>query len=578
MIILIVFAFIAGLVTILSPCILPVLPIVLSGTAGGGKSKPWGIVLGFVASFTFFTLFLSAIVKATGIGADSVRLLSVVILFLFGVSLLWPGFQVLLEKLFDRLASFSPRSDQRTGFWGGLIVGLSLGLIWTPCVGPILAGVISLALTGSVSGGAVLITLSYALGTAIPMLLIMYGGRKLLNRNQWLAANTGKIQKAFGVVMILVAGAIYLNFDRKFQTLVLEVFPSYGTGLTQLENNSAVQLQLQQLTKPGGTTNVKPSVIDSLMKKTYTEAPEIIPGGEWFNVDNANGLRLADLKGKVVLVDFWTYTCINCIRTLPYIKSWDDKYADQGLVIIGVHTPEFEFEKNADNVAKAIADFGIKYPVVQDNNYATWKAYDNHYWPAHYLVDKNGKIRDKHFGEGAYDETEKKIQELLAETGADVSNVPVDNPTYQVEAQTPETYLGYNRIEALASPEKLQSDVAGVYSIPTKLPIDQFAFGGTWTIGPERAKPDRGAKIWFNFKAMQVYLVMGPTDTQPGKVTVMLDGKPVGSAGGEDVVNNQVTVDEDRLYKLVKFNSAENHTLELIFDDGNVGAFAFTFG
>lgn len=234
------FAFLAGIVTVLSPCILPVLPIVLSGSIGGGKRKPWGVLVGFVSSFTFFTLFLSQIVVATGLSADSLRLFAVVVILLFGVSMLVPGTQVVLERLFARLSSLVPRLGNGAGFGSGLLVGVSLGLIWTPCVGPILASVISLALTGSVSGAAVGITLAYAFGTGLPMLAVMYGGRKLLLRVPWLLRNTGRIQQIFGLIMILVAVAIYANFDRKFQVYVLEIFPAYGTGLTALEDNDWV--------------------------------------------------------------------------------------------------------------------------------------------------------------------------------------------------------------------------------------------------------------------------------------------------------------------------------------------------
>ncbi len=385
MIILIAFAFLAGIITILSPCILPILPIVLSGSFGS-KRKPLGIVVGFVLSFTLFTLFLSVLVKATGISADALRSLSIIIILIFGISLILPQFQVFMERLFSRLSGKFAVKGNHEGFHGGVFIGLSLGLVWTPCVGPIIASVITLAATSSVNFAAFFITLSYALGTAIPMLAIMIGGRSLFQKIPWLLPNTGKIKKVFGVLMILTAIGIFFNIDRKFQVFILDKFPSYGTGLTKIEENSAVKDQLNNIFQDGS----KNSTGQTTTLGNYGPAPEIIPGGEWIN---SEPLQISSLRGKVVLVDFWTYTCINCIRTLPYLKDWNEKYRDKGLVIIGVHSPEFEFEKNVNNLNKAISDYEITYPVVQDNNFSTWSAYSNRYWPAKYLIDKDGESR-----------------------------------------------------------------------------------------------------------------------------------------------------------------------------------------
>ena len=392
MIILIAFAFLAGIITILSPCILPILPIVLSGTIGS-KRKPLGIVIGFILSFILFTLFLSALVKATGISADALRSLSIIIILFFGISLLLPQVQVFLEKLFSRLSGKFAIQGSHEGFHGGVFIGLSLGLIWTPCVGPILASVITLAVTNNVNLAAFFITFAYALGTAIPMFAIMIGGRGLLQRIPWLLPNTAKIQKIFGVLMILTAIGIFFNIDRRFQVYILDKFPGYGTGLTSFEDNSAVKNQLENLFNRNTNAKDTEKPISDL-KDDFGKAPELIPGGEWFNSDP---LQLSSLRGKVVLIDFWTYTCINCIRTLPYLKQWHEKYKDEGLVIIGVHSPEFEFEKNPDNLQKAINDFKIEYPIMQDNDFSTWTAYNNRYWPAKYLIDKDGNVRYTHF-------------------------------------------------------------------------------------------------------------------------------------------------------------------------------------
>ncbi len=552
MILIVLFAFIAGIVTILSPCILPILPIVLSSTVGGqntGKSRPYGVVLGFILSFSFFTLFLSTVVKATGISSNSLRGLSIVIIAFFGLSLIIPQFQLLVDRLFTKLSRFTPRETPKSGFIPGLLIGFSLGLLWTPCVGPILASVISLALSGTITANAVLITFAYSLGTAIPLFFIINGGQNILKKTPWLIKRTGFIQKTFGVIMVLTAIGIYANVDRTFQTYVLTTFPQYGSGLTQFE-----KLAL-------------PSPIAS-----FSKAPSIIPGGEWFNT---KPLTLAELKGKVVIVDFWTYTCINCQRTLPYLQSWWSKYKDKGLVVIGVHSPEFEFEKDANNLSKAIKDFGLTYPIVQDNDFSTWRAYNNQYWPAKYIIDSNGNIRFTHFGEGNYDETEKDIQDLLKESGVQNVSSKINNPVSQTYGLTPETYVGASRIAHFSSPESIQNNSYVNYTSANSLQNDTFAFSGKWNITDEYAIPQKGSVLNFNFNAKEVYLVM-KVPNHPSKVKVFVDGKA--QYFGMDVINGTIIVDSDRLYKLVLLPTPGRHMLKLEFQDTDVQLFAFTFG
>ncbi len=575
MILLITFAFLAGVITVLSPCILPILPIILTSSIGGvntGKSRPLGVVIGFILSFTFFTLFLSTIVRLSGISADTLRLVSVLVIGGFGVSLLIPQFQVLVERLFSKLAGFMPSGQNRTGFGGGLLIGFSVGLLWTPCVGPILASVISLAITGTVTFDAFLITLAYSLGTAIPMFLIMLGGQNALRRVPWLLANLGNIQKLFGVLMILTAIGIFFNVDRKFQTFVLNTFPQYGAGLTQLEDNEAIR---NALDKKSGNEMKKEDMgkpMFDLLDPKGTKAPELIPGGAWFNSDP---LTLTALKGKVVIIDFWTYSCINCQRTLPYLREWNEKYKDKGLVIIGVHAPEFEFEKSEKNVAQAIKDFQLTYPVVQDNDFATWRAYNNRYWPAKYIIDKEGYIRYHHFGEGAYDETEKVIQELLKEAGANDVSSEINNPSYQINSKTPEIYLGYSRIDHFASPEQIKQNTLSTYTSPVNLGNNQVAYEGNWNVMDEYANPQKDAKLHLNFESKEVFLVMRTKGT-PAKVKVFVDDKL--QYFGVDNVDGTVTVDKDTLYKLINLPNPGRHILRLEFEDNNAEIFAFTFG
>lgn len=560
MLFLLIFAFIGGVVTILSPCILPLLPIILSSTTGG-KSKPYGIVTGFIASFTFFTLFLSSIVSATSIDANALRNVSIFIIGFFGISLLMPQTQILLEKLFSRFSKYTPNFANKQGFWGGIIIGLSLGLLWTPCVGPILASVITLAITGSVSYQAFLITLAYSIGTAIPMLIIIKNGNKALTNVPWLVRNSANIQKIFGILMILTAVAIYFNIDRKFQNYILTKFPQYGAGLTSLEDNTFVQEGLNFL--------MKDSIGDTLPSEMAPLAPEIKPTGEWFNSSPLTIAELAE-QDKVVLIDFWTYTCINCIRTFPYLDDWWSKYEDDGLVIIGVHTPEFEFEKSAENVATAIKDFDIKYPVVQDNDFLTWRAYGNRYWPAKYLIDKDGRIRYSHFGEGDYAETETVIQELLSETGADPSE-EIDANEYSLEERSPETYFGYQRLSGSLTSEDIVEDEFTEYTTPSaeegvEMPLNYPGFVGEWKITEEYSESKSGSSIMYGFKAKDVYAVM--RSEEPTTVNVYLDGELI----------KTVTVNSDKLYDLVNLEEYGTHVLWLEFEDDGTEIYTFTFG
>nr|AKQ03468.1 DipZ protein [uncultured Microgenomates bacterium Rifle_16ft_4_minimus_38077] len=589
MLILIAFSFLAGIVTILSPCILPIAPIILSSSLGGGRRRPLGVVTGFILSFSVFTLFLTSLVRAVGISPEVLRSISIIIIFVFGASLLIPKFQIHLERLFTKLASLTPNVSEKSGFSGGLLIGVSVGLLWTPCVGPILGSVISLALTGTVTKVALLITLSYSVGTAIPMLAIVYGGRSLLNRVPWLLRNTAKIQKIFGIIMILTAIAIYFNIDRNFQAYILDKFPNYGVGLTKLEDNKQVKDQIGRLEEEEELRKEDMGKPMFELIEDMGRAPEIIPGGQWFNTSASSvqdlpelaekRMALESLRGKVVLIDFWTYTCINCIRTIPYLNSWHEKYSDNGLVIIGVHTPEFEFEKSAKNVAQAIADFEIKYPVVQDNNYATWRAYDNRYWPAKYLINKDGRISYTHFGEGAYDKTEEIIQSLLAEAGNEI-NEEIDNPTYSIFSRTPELYLGYSRMQYFATPYQLIPDKKYIYSSPEMIARNNFAFTGEWEVGSEYSMPSAGATLSVEFEAKDVFLVMRPKIGEIGRLKVYLDGKSIENqdAKGEDVETDEVVVDSDRLYKLIHLESPGQHNLRLEFQDSNLEVYAFTFG
>ena len=552
--ILLLFSFIGGFVTILSPCILPLLPIILASGTTKDKYRPQGIVIGFILSFTFFTLALATLVKATGISADALRGLSIIILFLFGLTLTIPRLKHWWELLSSRftLSTSSPKH----GAVGGILIGFSLGLIWTPCVGPILASVITLAASSNVTSTTFLITLVYSLGTAIPLYLVMRGSSWFMSRFNWLKNNSETIQQGFGLLMIATSLLLYFQLDRRFQSYIINRFPSYGAGLTKFEENEQVTSSLEKINKNGGNMTIN--------LKNLGAAPEITEGGNWLNSDPLN---LKDLRGKVVLVDFWTYSCINCIRTLPYIEAWHNKYKDDGLVVIGIHSPEFEFEKNLNNLKKAAKDFDLTYPIVQDNDFKIWRAYNNHYWPAKYLIDKEGVVRMTHFGEGDYDETEMAIQELLGEEvkSSDLVNIP----SYTINTRSPETYLGYWRIDNLISSPSIKEDVLTTYSSPEKFSTNGVGFVGNWIIHEKHAESSPGSSLKFRFEAKNVHIVMSPTaKNNPSQAVIKLDGQEL----------SIITIDEDKLYDLIKLEKEENHYLEIIFPQGGVDVYAFTFG
>ncbi|MGE5041931.1 MAG: cytochrome c biogenesis protein DipZ [Candidatus Levyibacteriota bacterium] len=574
MILLLGFAFLAGIVTILSPCILPILPIVLSGSVGRGKRKPLGIIVGFIVSFTFFTLFLTKIIQLTGIPADALRIVAAIILLTFGTSLFVPKFQVLMEQLFTKLSAFAPTAKPNTGFFGGVFIGLSIGIIWAPCVGPIMASVIALAATSKVTTETLLITLFYAVGSGIPMFLIMVGGEGLFRKIPSLRSNTGNVQKGFGVIMAFFAIGIFFHLDTNFESFIANT--SYGINLINLENNKAVKNQLALL--KGNTINTNNININDLFNAD-TPAPDFLGITHWLNTDKP--ISIKDLKGKVVLVDFWTYTCINCIRTLPFTTSWYNKYKNQGFVVVGIHTPEFQFEHETTNVEQAIKMYKILYPVAQDNNYSTWNNYNNEYWPAEYLIDVNGNIRRTHFGEGEYDQTEKTIQVLLKETGkkVDTSFVPTQDQT-PAGRISPETYLGSARMQYYYPSGSLPNGVE-TFALSENIPLNAFSYGGQWNISNESATAGENASLNYNFIASNVYIILRPgSNSNLQTVKVYVDGKVIApSVSGKDVKNGIITVDSDRLYHIVDLHGkTENHTLRLQFQSPGIQVFTFTFG
>ena len=571
---LLAFAFVSGVITILSPCILPVLPVVLSGGVGGGRGRPFGVVLGFAVAFATFTLALTALVQSLGVPPDALRYVAVGLIVVFGLVMAVPklreGFELLTARLAGagraRRPGVADPGRKRGGFWGGIVVGLGLGLVWTPCVGPIMASVVSLALTRRLDGGAVAITLAYTLGTSLAMMAIMLGGRTLLTRVPALARRSAAIQRVFGLLLIVAGIAVVLGWDRRFQSAVLNVFPGYGAGLTAVEDTSPVQNALA--VRSGAGEGTPASGEGSL--GDFGPAPALVAAGGWFN---SGPLRLEDLRGKVVLLDFWTYSCVNCLRTLPHLRRWYEAYKGQGLLIVGVHTPEFEFEKSAANLGRAIRELGVTWPVVQDNDYAQWNAYANRYWPAHYLIDARGRLRYFHFGEGAYEESERVIRALLREAGGVVGR-PVSGAEPGRAAGTPETYLGYGRARGFASAVAPVPDREAQYR-PARVPGNgEWNLSGSWTIGREYVVPASAGALELGFTARNVYLVVEP-EAAGGSIRVQVDGRP--GPDTADVKDGVLVAEESRLYQLVALREPGPHVLRLEVN-GRLRLFAFTFG
>ncbi|HSS32902.1 MAG TPA: cytochrome c biogenesis protein DipZ [Solirubrobacterales bacterium] len=592
MALLILFGFIAGAATAVSPCVLPVLPIALSAGATGGQRRPLGIVAGLAVSFTFATVALVYVISALGLPDDLLRKLAIAVLLGFGIVLMIPKLAARLEasiSMFVSRVGGAPRTGG-DGFWSGTTVGLSLGLVYAPCAGPILAGVITVSASQSFSTGRLAVALAYGIGSAVVLYFLMLGGRKVMAP---LARRGAGLQIAMGAVMVVIALAMLNNYDIKFQNTIASSLPSFLVNPTKgLEDTASAQSALADIrgasahgigARAASAPQPKKSATGSLDLPDLGAAPEFVGNEDWFNTPGDQPLTLKQLRGRVVLVDFWTYSCINCIRTLPYLTAWDKRYRKDGLTIVGVHTPEFPFEREASNVENAIAENGIHYPVVQDNEQATWNAYANQYWPAEYFIDATGQVRYVHFGEGEYGEKEKVIRGLLAEAGRKVGSGDArvkKAVTPSATVTTPETYLGPFRAERFTNPELSPGshdfDSAALRA-PEKVPPNEYAYRGRWKIALESATAKAGAGLDLNFGARRVYLVLG-SPAGPRKVRVKLDGKPISAAdAGADVHNGAVTVTGQRLYNLVNLPKVEHHLLELEPEAG-VMAYAFTFG
>jgi cytochrome c biogenesis protein CcdA/thiol-disulfide isomerase/thioredoxin len=608
--ILFVVSYLGGVLTILSPCILPVLPFVFARADQPFVKSGLPLLLGMAITFAVVAT-LAAVGGGWAVQANQYgRLAAIVLLALFGVTLLFPE---LADRLTRPLVAVGARlSDSaadatRTGssFGPSFLLGIATGLLWAPCAGPILG----LVLTGAALQGAnvqtSLLLLAYAAGAATSLAVaLLIGGRVFKAMKQSLGAGEW-IRRGLGVAVLAGVVAIALGLDTGLltqvsiastanveQALIDKAKPSPAgdspSTSVVMKGDSGAMMAASNAMKGG------PAMAMMMKAKPAADAlpvegqlPSLAGAVEWLN---SPPLTAEGLRGKVVLVDFWTYSCINCLRAIPYVRAWAEKYKDQGLVVIGVHAPEFAFEKNIDNVRQAARDLKLGYPIAIDNDYAIWRAFDNQYWPAHYFIDAQGRIRHHHFGEGEYDQSEKIIQQLLAEAGqASVAQDIVKVDAQGAEAapdmddvKSPETYVGFTRAENFASPGGAVPDRPQVYAAASPLQLNQWALAGDWTIGGERAVLNAAnGRIAYRFHARDLHLVMGPgADGKPVRFRVRVDGKAPDADHGVDTdAEGNGIVKEQRLYQLVRQGKAvADREFEIEFLDPGAQAFAFTFG
>ncbi|WP_322075619.1 cytochrome c biogenesis protein DipZ [Burkholderia cenocepacia] len=617
---LIVLAYLGGVLTILSPCILPVLPFVFARAdqpfVRTGLPLLAGMALTFAVVATLAAVGGGWVAQANQAG----RWIAIVLLAVFGLTLLMPRFAEHLTRPLvaagNRLTGFAQRDGRPAGPASSLLLGVATGLLWAPCAGPILGLVLTGAALRGASVGTTLLLVAYAAGAATSLgVALVIGGKVFAAMKRSLGAGEW-IRRGIGAALLAGVGAIALGLD---------------TGaLAQLSTVTTGGLETKLVDRLGGRSNGAPAATpatgaadnatggammaaatdgaqaggaamagSAMMRAAGATAAALPVKGTLPSLDgavqwlNSPPLTAAGLRGKVVLVDFWTYSCINCLRTLPYTTAWARKYAPYGLVVIGVHAPEFAFERDIGNVKKAVHDLGIDYPVAIDNGYAIWRAFNNEYWPAHYFIDAQGRIRHHHFGEGEYAQSERAIQSLLAEAGhPDALNVPLGlagapakgalAAADSADVRSPETYVGYARAESFASPGGVVRDAAHRYDAPGSPDLNGWGLAGTWNVGAERASlaaPD--GRIVYRFHARDLHLVLGPgANGRPVRFRVTLDGAAPGAAHGADVdAQGYGTVTGQRLYQLVRQPGAiADRTFAIEFLDPGVDAYAFTFG
>ncbi|MFK0164903.1 cytochrome c biogenesis protein DipZ [Rhizobium sp. NPDC090279] len=612
-----ILAYLGGVLTIVSPCILPVLPFVFARAGQPFLRSTLPMLIGMAATFAAVAT-LAAFGGGWAVAANEYgRYAALVLLAIFGIILLFPALSDYLTRPLVSLGARLSQSADRSSRSGGsaiaasLLLGVATGLLWAPCAGPVLGLILTGAALQGASVGTTLLLLAYALGAATSLALaLLIGGRVYQAMKQSLGVGEW-LRRGVGVAVLVAVVAIAMGLDTGLLT------QASLASTASLEQNLVDRFHAQEPNKPSSVVmkNEGGAMMSATNQMMMSAKPDGAAGGgsmtmamtqkpavaqlpvegsvpsldgavQWLN---SPPLTAAGLKGKVVLVDFWTYSCINCLRAIPYVEAWAQKYRDQGLVVIGVHAPEFAFEKNVDNVKKAIADLGITYPVAIDNNYAIWRAFDNEYWPAHYFIDAQGQVRHHHFGEGDYDQSERVIQQLLAEAGksdvsSDIVNVKAtgaEAASDEADVQSPETYVGYLRSQNFADDAGTVNDAAHDY-VAAMPKLNEWGLAGNWTVGPQEATANSAeTRLYYRFHARDLHLVLGPSsDGKPIRFQITVDGKAPGDNHGVDTdADGNGVVTGQRLYQLVRASGpVSDHTFEIKFLDPGAQAYAFTFG
>jgi len=568
---LLILSYLGGVLTILSPCILPVLPFVFARADQPFVRSGLPLLIGMALTFAAVAT-LAAVGGGWAVHANQWgRILALILLAFFGLTLLLPS---LADRLTQPLVALGNRlsQGQGSGIGSSLLLGVATGLLWAPCAGPILGLVLTGAAIQGASASTTLLLLAYAAGAATSLAVaLLIGGRVFAAMKRSLGAGEW-VRRGLGALVLLGVVAIALGWDTGFLT-----------RLSLANTASLEQGLIEKVNPPKRAQAAKIAGSDLAVEGTM---PELSGATAWIN---SGPLTRAALKGKVVVVDFWTYSCINCLRSIPYVRAWAEKYKGHGLVVIGVHAPEFAFEKDLGNVERAVKDLNIHYPVALDADLKIWQAFDNQYWPAHYFIDAQGRIRAHHFGEGDYDKSEAIIRQLLKEAGqTDLPAGSVDPNAKGAEAsadiddiRSPETYVGYDRGQSFASAH-VATDKPSDYAVPPGLNLNQWALGGSWTIGPQMTVLNKpGGKVAFRFHARDLHFVLGPANGKtPVRFKVTLDGKPPGDAHGMDTdADGNGTVTSQRLYQLIRQSGpVADRTFEIEFLDPGVQAYSFTFG
>ncbi|MGB6081473.1 MAG: cytochrome c biogenesis protein DipZ [Xanthobacteraceae bacterium] len=598
--ILFLLAYLGGVLTIVSPCILPVLPFVFARADRPFLRNGLPMLIGMALTFALVATLASVAGGWAVVANQYARFAAIALLAVFGVALLFPS---LAERLTAPLVTLGaklsnsasdPSGSAQSHVGSSLLLGVATGLLWAPCAGPILGLILTGAALQGASVGTSLLLAAYAAGAATSLALALLVGGKLFAAMKRSLGVGEWVRRGLGVLVLVAVGAIALGLDTGILTQVslagtnrieqglLDKFrAASGNAMTKTDTAANTTMTSDKSKTQGND----PDATDDMLPVEGT-LPSLDGAVEWLN---SPPLTAEQLKGKVVLVDFWTYSCINCLRALPYVRAWADKYKDQGLVVIGVHAPEFAFEKIIGNVKKAVTDLKVDYPVAIDNNYKIWRAFNNNYWPAHYFIDAEGRIRHHHFGEGDYDNSERIIQLLLSQAGhklksADLVNVNATGAEAAADmnrVKSPETYLGYARAENFVSPGGAVRDMRHTYQASVD-ELNAWGLTGDWTIANERASLDApGGGIVYRFHARDLHLVLGPgSDGKPVRFRVTIDGKPPGNDHGMDTdADGNGTVTGERLYQLIRQKGdIADHTFAIEFLDPGVRAYAFTFG